>query len=475
LARGITLDWAYIHVRTVRRLLAVAGLVAVMAVILALGYRHVNPSAEVRARRAVEYAEHTRKQVIDAVDSDTERETVRQADGELDGAREAFSYQRWVEAEEMATAAGDRYGALLERHQGQGGGVGHFYTIDGRVQIQRTGEAEWESAHLRMPVFNGDFVRTGRDGSAEILFVDGSLYRIEQNSLLEIHHRPSDDASTGTVRMVVGRINVYTSDEPSMVSTDHANAEIQRKSKVAVDVDEEVHQTRVSAYEGSARIRNAAGGEVWVGDREEVAAGADGRFSEKRSIPEPPLPIEPHNNAGYELSRNQVIQLQWRRSIPGSSVHLQVSRSHRFLEDETDVDTERLDKDSVRLQMVSPGTYFWRIATQDSQGVTSEWSAVRRFRIYSSSRQSLLQDQTPPALEVSPPQQLGHLFIVRGRTEVGASVTINGEFVELDSDGNFSKTVELAKDGWNDLVIASVDPSGNRTERRERVFVEGVY
>jgi hypothetical protein len=275
--------------------------------------------------------------------------------------------------------------------------------------------------------------------------------------------------------MVVGRINVYTSDEPSMVSTDHASAEIQRKSKVAVDVDEDVHETRVAAYEGSARIRNASGDEVWVGDREEVAAAADGTFSEKRSIPEPPLPIEPHNNAGFELSRSQVIQLKWRRSVSGSFVHLQVSRSHRFLEDETDVDTEHIGKDSVRLQMVSAGTYFWRIATEDAQGVVSEWSAVRRFRIYSSNRQTLLQDQTPPALEVNPPQQLGHLFIVRGHTEVGASVTINGEFVELDSDGNFSKTVELAKDGWNDLVIASVDPSGNRTERRERVFVEGVY
>jgi hypothetical protein len=32
--------------------------------------------------------------------------------------------------------------------------------------------------------------------------------------------------------------------------------------------------------------------------------------------------------------------------------------------------------------------------------------------------------------------------------------------------------VEVAKDGWNDLVIAAVDPSGNRSERRERVYVE---
>jgi hypothetical protein len=70
---------------------------------------------------------------------------------------------------------------------------------------------------------------------------------------------------------------------------------------------------------------------------------------------------------------------------------------------------------------------------------------------------------------------MGHLFIVRGRTEPGASVTINDEVVAVDGEGLFSKTVELATVGWNTLVIAAVDPSGNRTERRERVYVEGVY
>jgi hypothetical protein len=64
---------------------------------------------------------------------------------------------------------------------------------------------------------------------------------------------------------------------------------------------------------------------------------------------------------------------------------------------------------------------------------------------------------------------------VRGQTEPGATITINGEFVEVDGEGRFSKTVELGTLGWNRLVVAAVDPSGNRTERTERVYVEGVY
>ena len=84
----------------------------------------------------------------------------------------------------------------------------------------------------------------------------------------------------------------------------------------------------------------------------------------------------------------------------------------------------------------------------------------------------LLEDTTPPELIVNQPQQLGHMFIFEGATEISATVTINGEKVELDADGRFRKTVEIFDEGWIDIVIVAVDPSGNRTERTERVFVE---
>jgi hypothetical protein len=209
-----------------------------------------------------------------------------------------------------------------------------------------------------------------------------------------------------------------------------------------------------------------------VTDREQVAAATDGTFSAKATIPDPPQQLEPHNNAGFDLGSQRVIGLSWHRPDPANSVHLQVSRSHRFLAEEVDVDAPSLNRDTARLEAIAPGTYFWRIASVGGQDLRSEWSTVRRFRIFSSSQQSLLQDDVPPPLQVDPPHQLGNLFIIEGRTEVGAVVTVNGEVVRLDGAGRFRKTVELVKDGWNELVIQSEDPSGNRTERRERVYVE---
>ena len=77
-----------------------------------------------------------------------------------------------------------------------------------------------------------------------------------------------------------------------------------------------------------------------------------------------------------------------------------------------------------------------------------------------------------PDLVVNTPQQLGRMFIVEGTTEVGAVITVNGERVELGRAGKFRKTVEMFKEGWNDILIVATDPSGNRSEHRERVFVE---
>jgi len=32
--------------------------------------------------------------------------------------------------------------------------------------------------------------------------------------------------------------------------------------------------------------------------------------------------------------------------------------------------------------------------------------------------------------------------------------------------------VDVGRAGWNELAVVAVDPSGNRTELRQRVFVE---
>ncbi len=473
LARGIELDWVVVRITAVRRLAAVAAVAVVTGALLFVAYGRLNLPPDVRALRAIERAERLRDELAaQPIPSSWERE-LEQADGQLAVARKAYTAEGWSEAQQNAEDARQRFEALLGAGASQMVGVGQFFSLEGRVQVQRSGQGDWEPAHQRMPLFNGDFVRTGRDGSAEILFADGAYYRIAPGSLLEIHHRgPTGDEGQGAVRMVVGRLNVYTSSSPSTVATEGAETEIDRASRVEVDVDQDDQGTRVAAFQGRAVVRGSAGSTVEVGARQMVAATAAGALTDRSTIPRPPVTLGPTNNAGFELSRDRVVELSWRRAGAASAIHLQVSRSKHFFTDVLDIDAPGLERDSARLRPVHPGTYFWRVATVESPTVRSEWSPAQRFRVLSAARARTTEDTVPPMLEVAPPQQLGHMFIVEGRTEADAVVDINGEGVATDGEGRFRKALELRSEGWNDLVISAVDPAGNRTEHRERVFVE---
>lgn len=470
MARGLEVDWVVIRVQPLRTILAVLAVGLVAAALVFFAYKSLNLPPQARASRAIDRAEAA---LIDAEGQTLPaqwRGELRNAAEQLNAARATFLDERWEEAESLADGARRRFEALA----GAGGelvGAGKFFSLGGRVEIQRAGETGWEGGREQQPVFNGDFVRTGRDGEAEILFADGSLYRISPNSLLEIHNESSAESS-GTVKMVVGRINVYTSGTPSTVTTDTAQTEINRDSRVAVDVAADDQETRVSAFQGSATVRGVGGNEIVLKEREAVAAKAGGTISEKQMIPAAPLPTAPRNNVGFDVGQKQVIGLAWRGRPSDGTVHLQVGRSKNFDSTQLDVDAPQLARDTVRLKLVRPGTYFWRVACRHGDSPSSEWSSPRRFRVFSSADSKILEDTTPPELTIDPPQQLGRMFIIEGSTEVGATITINGERVELGVAGKFRKTVEIFKEGWNNILIVATDPSGNRSEHRERVFVE---
>ena len=468
--RGIEIDWVVVRVNTLRRVVALGATGLVAAALLAFGYSRLHLPPEAQARRAIEHAQRIHDAVAAKPVPRMWQTEFRQASQQLDESRSAYSHEQWPQALTLAEKSARRLEAIRGAGEGAVVGAGQILSYRGSVSVQRAGKADWVDAQLKMPVFNGDFVRTGDDGTAEILFADGTLYRISPDSLLEIHHQPAR-AAPGRVKMVVGHINVYTSTHPSTVATDTLEARVARDSRVAVDVKKE-RSAIVAAYAGAADVRSSGGNEVQLHSRERVAVSAEGALTDKGSIPEPPRPLEPGDNATIDMAANPNISLTWQPPAAAVTSHLQVSHSPRFLGSTMEIDAPGLSHSQAKLKIISPGTYFWRVAVVDTTGTRSEWSGVRRFRILSPHQRLPMEDRTPPELEVQPARQMGQLFIVEGRTEVGATVTINDEEVNVDADGHFRKAVEVPHDGWNDLVIAAVDPAGNRTERRQRVYVE---
>ncbi len=473
MGRGIEVDWVFIQVNTVRRLLAVLVLVAVAGALVLFARSRINPPPDVKARRAIERAQAAQQDVRANPLPESWVNELEQAERQLAEAQDAYASERWDEASSAADSAFDRFERLLRFDQSSSVGAGQLVSVDGRVAVQRAGKSEWQNAAVHLPVFNGDFVKSGQDGAAEILFHDnGTVYRMAPNSLLEIQQGTTRGQDRGEIKLEVGQVNVLTAGRPSTVTTDSTRTEVDSDSQVALGVDEESRGTTVTAFRGAAMVRSAQGAEVRVGEREQVATNAEGAFSQKLRIPDPPTPMEPANNASFDLKGTKVAHLKWQARKETVAVHLQVSRSKHFSADQVEVDVGTLRKNSARLELVGPGTYFWRIASLGAGGTRSEWSEIQRFRAYTQDRESALDDTSPPELTVKPAQQLGHMFIVEGTVEAGATVTVNGERVEVDGMGNFSKTIEFRDNGWNDIIVAAIDPSGNKTERREKVNVE---
>jgi Glucodextranase, domain B/FecR protein len=470
---SIQIDWYVIKLTNIRRIIAIVITGAVAAGLVFLAYQRLNLPPEGRARKAIEAAELAESKAETQVLPQNLRRELGQASAQLEMARESYLADRWSMAEAEADNARLRFLALAGSGTRQLAGVGEFFSLEGRVQLQRAGQSEWDNAQPRTPVFNGDFIRSGRDGSAEILFTDGSLYRIAPNSLLEIQHKSESENSSGTVKMRIGRIHVMTAGSTSTVTTDTTETEIAGDSRVEVDVDEGADgATRVAAFDGGARVRGNDGSEVVLASRQQVEASNAGGLSSTRAIPNPPLLLSPQNNTSVDMKKETVITLEWRGRAEDQAVHLQVSRSRQFVEEAMEVESRDIRGDSARLKVIAPGTYFWRAALVGENDVESEWSQVRRMRIYSSLQRAILADRIAPQLTLLPTQQLGAMFIVQGRTESVAAVTVNGESAVTDADGHFRKMIEIPREGWNNIEVLATDPAGNETKRTERVFVE---
>jgi Glucodextranase, domain B len=273
--------------------------------------------------------------------------------------------------------------------------------------------------------------------------------------------------------MVSGAVNVYTSASPSTVSTNDATAAIERNSRVSVDVAQG-EKTEVTTFRGRTTVSTGLNTVTLEGRQRVVASARTGALSTRIQLPEAPLPILPADNRTFDLAGGGDVDLRWSRVPEASRYRIQISRSRLFVPDANEVDLDDRIGLSARIKVSREGPYFWRLAAINRAGLSSDWSSVRRFRMLEEPVLAGSGDTTPPELSVLPPQQMGNLFLIFGKTERGAVVTVNADPADVAADGTFKKTVTIERDGYAMLVIKAVDASGNETIRRMRVFVESL-
>jgi len=470
---GADLDWFIIPIRKI----ATWGiLIVVVAAGSFLGYRayvKARPSAEDRARTEIESASELLNKATRIAGTVRPGSNVARARGFLQDAHNSMGDSRFEEAFRLAVESESYSRRVIGGWGADENGDASFIFVEGDVAMQRAGRSTFESARQRQPLFDGDFIRTGHNGSAEIMFTDGTLFTIRPGSLFEVRRPSASEASGSEVKMVSGAVNVYTSASRSTIATNDATAAVDKDSRVSVDVAQG-EKTEVTTFRGKTTVSTGLNTVVLEGRQRVVAAARTGVLSPRVTLPEAPMALLPGDNRTFDLASGGEVELKWSRVPDATRYRIQISRSRLFVPDANEVDLDDRTGLSTRIKVSREGSYFWRLAAFNREGVSSDWSTVRRFRMLEQPVRTGAGDTTPPELSVLPPQQMGNLFLIYGKTEKGAVVTVNAEPADVGADGSFKKTVTIERDGYAILVIKAVDAAGNETIRRMRVFVESL-
>ena len=469
---GGDIDWFVIPIERIRQA-AVLALIVVMAAGLGfLIYVRTRRSPEEKAKSEIASAVKLLARASSSPSSARPGSAVAQARDLLTSAQESFEKKGFDEAFRLAVESESYSRRAVSGSGSEESGDASFIFVEGDVSVQTAGRSTFEPARQREALYDGDFIKTGRTGSSEIMFSDGTLYTIRPGSLFEVRRPTSTDVSGSQVKVVSGAINVYTSGASSTVATDSATASIGKRSRVSVDV-EAGQKTQVTTFRGRTTVSTGRD-TVVLNDREKVVATArGGAISAKEVVPDSPLLLLPADNRIYDLKTGDLIELKWSPVSKASRYRMQISRSRLFVPDSTEVDLDDRVETSARVKVSREGSYYWRVASLNPEGNASDWSIVRRFKMLTEPPRQVAGGQ-PPRLTVSSPQQMGNLFLIFGRTDPGAIVTVNAEPADVEPDGSFKKTITIEREGYSTLVIKAVDAGGNETVRPVRVFVESL-
>ena len=469
--QGADVDWYLISIDRLKQV----GLVVLILLLGAAGYffwqkEKGNPRSN--AESAMADARQALNALAASKDFNIHRTEFDRAQRKLEEAGTLYNQAKFIAAQDSAVESQTiSRGALSGDRENDA----QFLTVEGDVRFQKGGSGDFKPAEPRTPLFNGDWVKTGERASAELIFANGSLYTIGSNALLEIYSQvaPGSTKKTNEVKMQVGSVEVATTDDQSSVRTPGTRVVVDSESSTQVGVDRN-QQTAVVATKGTASVTSSAGGEaVKLNSGEKVNASAGGQVSNIKKLTLPPAILSPADNQVFQMTTDLRVQFAWDKEPAASAYVLQVSRSRLFSTLEIN---SRRQSTTANAKVTSEGAFYWRVASVGPDGDVGPFSPFRRFRVSGGNRggsSASTADREPPKLQLNKPYSIGGpFFMIEGSTEPGATVFINEEEVDVESNGHFKKLVSFSKTGSNAVVVKAIDAAGNQTVKSETVFVE---
>ena len=466
----ILLDWATISYRSIMR--GVVYLVLLLAMGGVFYYlraaRRTTP--EELALQEINRAERMYREAQASADASSAR-VIESAGKILESARLSYERKDFLEARAAAQQSESFSQKILEGSSGEAF-TAKIYKYEGDVKIKRARQFVWDDISANTALRVGDQIKTAGNGSAQIIYFDGTITTINPGSLLEIRELFEDPTTRvrkvrekltwGGVSATMPGANVAGSFHE--VSTDSATARAVERSEFHVAYDAQTKKTSTEVESGSAQVQ--------TGDKSltlkplERMEVTEGQVITRVKLPAAPPLLEPADQRVFlrDDPTTETTTLRWSKVTGGDRYRLQIARTGLFADlllDKSDIRSA-----SVAIPGLLEGNYYWRVSVIDGTNVESPFSETRKFKV-ASAREPHTDDSTPPPLEIADFLPSGHLVILNGRTEPGAVLSVDGY-----DDGAFTAVVRLKRDGMNQVEIVSQDSAGNTTRVRRSVYVE---
>ncbi|MCA9609530.1 MAG: hypothetical protein KC619_28220, partial [Myxococcales bacterium] len=327
--------------------------------------------------------------------------------------------------------------------------------VRGDVRTRRPDAADWVPLRVGEALHPLDTVQTMDDGSVTLRFEDsGGTSHLDPRTTLEL---PPAPAHVARLRHVSGRLRarlepgaadarleVHLPPGTLVVGADDAG-HVEGPLEAQVEVDDE--RTEIAMIRGRGRLTRDGGTPLSIEERRYVRVSNEGSLMESGWTGRPVELLDPAPEA--RVRTRGLVRFCWAPAPGVDEYRLEVGAGGQ-----TPAPARVLTETEAGLEL-SSGTYRWTVrGLRDGE---PQREGEVRFLVVE-------LDRTPPPLQLSSPaagEEVAEPTVwVRGTTEAGARVTIDGHAVHVSPDGSFARR-EAVPRGLTNVVVRVSDDLGN--------------
>jgi hypothetical protein len=344
-----------------------------------------------------------------------------------------------------------------------------FASFEGDVRVIRATTRETIPASPTTQLYPGDTVQTQSDGRARIALADGSTLVIRPNSTVTIRDNTSSEGGQKNVRVKVdtGQINVRTEDQPegtnNIVETSQTQSKLASETASTFNVGAD-KTAEIRVQSGQIETTTNNGEKTIIHSNEFVSVNPAGTIGQRERLLDVPVPEGPRNLERVSTGKNGAasVTLRWQRPQSGTAAHyrVEVASSPFFVSSGKVIERDQLASSEFNASDLRPGDYFWHVRATARSGQDSDWSEPLKFTVISQATGDSLSFSEVGAEYVG-----GRIYVVRGRTQPGTTVSFMGRETLADSSGAFRLQI-TAPEGAGEVTIEAQDQQGNRSQHK---------